>query len=165
MPELSVRPFTAGDIGYMIHRQTEIFEEESHFTSEGWRGYISDEVHEFADRFDPEKDCAYILEADGVRSGCIAVIHRESRTAQLRFLFVEPGLRRTGIGNKLFEMAVDFCRSKGYERAFLWTVGHLEDARRLYARNGFRMTEAKDNKEWGTSVREERWDLDLIKER
>jgi GNAT superfamily N-acetyltransferase len=165
MHDLSVRAFRnddQDDIDYMMWRQAEIFEEESGFTSEGWRKYISGEVREFVDRYDPEADCAYILEADGVRAGCMASTHRENKTSQLRFLFVEPGLRRTGIGEKLFDMAIEFCRSKGYEHTYLWTVEHLRTARRLYVRKGFVITETSENNDWGVRVVEERWDLDLI---
>ena len=162
----SIRPFAVTDdedVGYMTFRQAEIFESESNFASEGWRRYITGEVDEFVGTFDAERDCAYILESDGVRKGCMAAKYRGNGEAQLRFLFVEPELRRTGIGNELFSMAVDFCRSKGYGRVYLWTVSHLKAARRMYVRHGFVMTEACDNDEWGFHVVEERWDLDLRK--
>ncbi|MDR0198576.1 MAG: GNAT family N-acetyltransferase [Methanomassiliicoccaceae archaeon] len=159
--QLSFRNFTDDDVGYMTFRQAEIFEEVSGFASEGWRDYIIGEVREFIDRFDAEKDRVFILEADGVRSGCMAVTHRENNAAQLRFLFIEPDLRGSGIGSRMFGMAVDFCRSKGYDLVFLWTVSHLRAARRIYADHGFHITETKDNDDWGTHVLEERWDLDL----
>ncbi|MDR0334731.1 MAG: GNAT family N-acetyltransferase [Methanomassiliicoccaceae archaeon] len=161
MSVLTIRPFADDDVDYMTWRQAEIFEEESGFRSEGWRSYISGEVREFVERYDKDVDCAFILESDGIRAGCMAVTHRDNRTAQLRFLFVEPELRRTGIGEKLFVMAIDFCRSKGYEHTYLWTVAHLKTARRLYVRKGFKITETCENNEWGVPVTEERWDLDL----
>jgi len=151
------------DVGYMMFRQAEIYEEESKFASEGWRRYITGEVRDFVDTFDEERDCAYILGSNGVRKGCMAAAHRENGEAQLRFLFVEPELRRTGAGDALFSAAIDFCISKGYERVYLWTVSHLKAARRLYVRHGFEITETCDNDQRGFHVIEERWDLDLRK--
>ena len=113
------------------------------------------------DNFDPDKDCIYILEVNGIRTGCVAITHTENKTAQLRFFFVESSHRGMGAGNELINRAISFCREKKYERVFLWTFSELLSARHLYGKSGFQLTDTHENKEWGKPVLEERWDLIL----
>lgn len=158
---ITIRPFTNNDIDFIISRQLNLYKIEYGFTSEIWKAYVTDGVHQLVDQFDAEKDCVYILEANGNLSGCIAITHIDDATAQLRFFFIEPTLRGVGAGNTLINMALSFCREKKYKHVFLWTFSRLEPARHLYSKKGFRMTETHENSEWGETVLEERWDIDL----
>ncbi|MDR0778500.1 MAG: diphthine--ammonia ligase [Methanomassiliicoccaceae archaeon] len=160
-PKNKIRQFTNDDIDYMISRQINYFEEEYGFDKDAWKTYIADGVHELVNRFDPEKDVIFILESSGHVSGCIAVTHREDHTAQMRYLFVEPAIRGSGAGNELIGSAIDFCRERRYEHIFLWTFSELAAARHLYEKNGFKITDTHENKEWGEPILEERWDLHL----
>lgn len=159
--DIVIRLFTHKDIDYMIARQISMYDIEYGFSSEAWKVYIADGVQHLIEQFDPERDCVYILEANGVVSGCIAITDIEGRTAQLRFFFIEPTLRGLGAGNKLINMAISFCKEKQYKRVFLWTFSKLAAARHLYSKNGFQMTDTHENCEWGEPVLEERWDLNL----
>lgn len=158
---LSIRPFNADDVKYVIDRQLSLYETERQFTSDVWKQYVTQAVLALVEQFDPERDCMYILECNGNRAGCVAIAHTESHAAQLRFFFLEPELRGLGAGQRLLNAALDFCRDKKYHHVFLWTVSAQESARRLYSRAGFRITETNDNAEWGVPVTEERWDLAL----
>jgi len=158
---ITIRPFTNNDINFIISRQINLYKLEYDLTSEIWEAYIADGVHQLVNQFDPEKDVIYILEANGDVSGCIAITHIEEDTAQLRFFFIEPALRGLGAGGKLMNMAISFCRDKKYKRVFLWTFSKLAAARHLYSKHGFQITDTHENSEWGETVLEERWDLDL----
>ncbi len=103
----------------------------------------------------------YILENEGVPSGCVAVTHAGEATAQLRFFFLEPAVRGRGAGRLLMDMAIDFCKERCYERVFLWTFSTLMAARHLYHSMGFRITGTHENTDWGEKILEERWDLAL----
>jgi GNAT superfamily N-acetyltransferase len=103
----------------------------------------------------------YILEYNGVSAGCIAITHTESKTAQLRFFFVDAAVRGLGIGRKLMDLAIEFCRRKNYQHVFLWTFSQLDAARHLYANHGFQITDTQKSDHWGKAILEERWDLDL----
>ena len=157
----SIRTFRETDVDYVIERQLSLYETERGFSSEIWQRYLREGVLALVDRFDPELDNLYILESAGAPAGCVAVTHTDAKTAQLRYFFLEPELRGLGAGQKLFDKALDFCRERGYHRAFLWTVSAQEAARRLYAAKGFKITETGENSEWGVPVLEERWDLEL----
>ncbi|MCL1982995.1 MAG: GNAT family N-acetyltransferase [Clostridiales bacterium] len=159
---MEIRQFAESDIDYVISRHLDLYKAEYGFTSDIWKAYVADGVHQLAAEFDPERDCFHILEANGSPSGCIAIVHREGASAQLRFFFVEPSFRGQGAGNKLMDAAILFSREKGHERVFLWTFSKLHAARHLYCKHGFILTETHENTEWGEPVLEERWDLDLL---
>lgn len=159
--DIKIRPYQEQDITYIIDRQLSLYESERQFTTEVWKNYLTQGVISLVDKFDPDKDCMFILECDGNASGCIAITHTENNTAQLRYFFLEPELRGLGAGTTLLNAALDFCRQKKYSHVFLWTVSAQESARKLYKNAGFKITETSKNKSWGTPVLEEKWDLDL----
>lgn len=161
---IEIRPFNNNDIHYIISRQINLYKIEYGFDTDTWKAYVADAVHQLINQFDQEKDIIYILEANGQMAGCIAVTHIEADTAQLRFFFIEPTLRGLGEGNKLMDMAVNFCKKKNYKHIILWTCSKLEAARHLYSKYGFQLTETHENVEWvelGEPILEEKWELDL----
>lgn len=81
--------------------------------------------------------------------------------ARLRWYIVDPRHHGTGIGGLLLENAVEFCRYAGHKKIFLWTFEGLHSARRLYERVGFRLTEEHQVDQWGTTIREQKFELDL----
>lgn len=79
----------------------------------------------------------------------------------LRWFLIEPEMRGKGLGHRLMETFMNFCREKDYKHVFLWTVDKLKVARHLYSKYGFKLTETKVNDSWGNHIIEERWDLHL----
>lgn len=159
--DFTIRSFTGEDVDYIITRQLTLYETERNFTSDIWVKYLTEGVNQLVERFDPAKDCIYILEYQGIRSGCAAITHVDDSTAQFRYFFLEPEMRGLGAGGRLLDRALDFCRSHQYRHVLLWTVSAQTAARRLYQSRGFRITKTHENCTWGETVLEERWDLDL----
>lgn len=159
--DIKIRPYREQDIEYVIDRQLSLYESERQFTTEIWKNYLTQGVISLVEKFDPEKDCMFILECDGNASGCVAITHTEEHTAQLRYFFLEPELRGLGAGTNLLNTALEFCRQKKYRHVFLWTVSAQEAARVLYRNAGFTITETSENESWGVPVLEEKWELDL----
>jgi GNAT superfamily N-acetyltransferase len=155
---LTIRPFKLNDMDFVIAHQLALYEREYGFTSEIWRAYLTDGVRNFVNHFDSENDCMFILDKNGVPSGCIAITHVDEATAQLRFFFLEPEIRGLGAGRKLIDQAIDFCKERKYGCVFLWTFSTLIAARHLYGSKGFQITETNKNRDWGETVLEERWE-------
>jgi N-acetylglutamate synthase-like GNAT family acetyltransferase len=105
----------------------------------------------------------WIAELDGIIIGSIAITKTNTKTAQLRWFILDENYHGMGVGKKLIEIALHFCKEQNYQHLFLWTVSILESARHLYKKFDFTLTEEKTNVEWtGDKLIEERWDLDLV---
>ena len=74
---------------------------------------------------------------------------------------VDPAYQGLGLGKILVRKAVEFCRSAGHKRIYLWTFQGLETARRIYELEGFSLTEEREVDQWGGILREQRFDLVL----
>ncbi len=81
--------------------------------------------------------------------------------ARLRWFIVDPRYHGTGIGGRLIQNALAFCRQAGHEKVFLWTFEGLHSARRLYERAGFHLAEEHEVEQWGTRIREQKFELTL----
>ena len=95
--------------------------------------------------------------------GSVAIVQTEGSAAQLRWFIVAPEYQGKGIGKKLLDTAMRFCREQAYANVFLWTFKDLDTARYLYKKYGFTRTEQKSNTEWtNRPLLEERWDALLV---
>lgn len=157
---INIRPFTQSDIEYVISRHKTLYYAERHLSGT-FSSYVDEIVYRFVDHFDSQTDCLKILECNGVPAGSIAIAKVDDQTAQLRFFMLEPEMRQRGYGNRLMDMALSFCREKGYKKVFLLTITAQIIARHVYETHGFHKTFSQDKSEWGDGVVEERWDLEL----
>jgi DNA-binding MarR family transcriptional regulator/N-acetylglutamate synthase-like GNAT family acetyltransferase len=161
LPMVSIRPFQpgAGDVGFVAHLHGRLYDKTYQF-GPMFEYYVMKGLTEFMIHTDGGE--LWIAEVDGKMVGSIAITKFNDSVAQLRWFVLDEDYHGRGIGKKLMETALDFCKKQGYQSVFLWTVSILETARNLYQKYQFRLTEEKPNKEWtGTTLMEERWKLDL----
>jgi GNAT superfamily N-acetyltransferase len=104
------------------------------------------------------------VEKAGRVRGSVAIVDASENAAQLRWLILHPEVRGFGLGRRLVEEAVGFCRTCGYARVLLWTVKGLLAATRIYTGIGFRLTEEKTHRIWGNEITEQRYELELESE-
>ncbi len=157
---IAFRPFKQSDIEYVISRHKTLYYAERHLSGT-FSAYVDRIVYDFVDRFDPETDCLNILECNGIPAGSIAIRKAGEDTAQLRFFMLEPELRQRGYGNRLMDLALDFCRSRNYKTVFLLTITAQVIARHVYETHGFCKISDTDKSEWGEGVVEEYWECRL----
>jgi GNAT superfamily N-acetyltransferase len=74
-----------------------------------------------------------------VIEGSIAIDGSDASCARLRWFIVSDALQGTGVGTRLIQAAIEFCRSRGYPRVQLATFGTLSAAIHLYVKHGFRL--------------------------
>ncbi len=157
---ITIRPFTQSDIEYVISRHKTLYYAERHLSGT-FSAYVDEIVYRFVDKFNARTDCLNILECNGVPAGSIAIAKFDDVTAQLRFFMLEPEMRQRGYGNRLMDMALAFCRDKGYKKVFLLTITAQVVARHVYETHGFHKVSSNDKSEWGNGVVEERWEIEL----
>jgi GNAT superfamily N-acetyltransferase len=124
---------------------------------------VARELCEFMERGDEGRDGLWLAVRDGRVEGSIAIdgTHAGTEGAHLRWFIVSEPLRGRGIGQRLLEKSLDFCRARGYRSVYLWTFGGLDAARRLYERCGFRLTMQRRGDQWGIEVDEQRFELSI----
>ena len=124
---------------------------------------VATEMSEFLNRFDKARDGFWLASIDHRDVGSVTIdgIHSDKDGAHLRWFIVDTDYNGKGIGNRLIHEAVGFCKKKMYRRVYLWTFGGLDPARHLYEKHGFKICEELDGQQWGVTVKEQRFDLNL----
>ncbi len=124
---------------------------------------VATELGEFLGRYHNARDGFWVASLDGRVEGSVTIdgLHAEDEGAHLRWFIMSDALRGRGVGKRLITAAIDFCRSTGYGRVYLWTFEGLGAARHLYERAGFRLVEQRRGTQWGTAVDEQRFELRL----
>ena len=128
----------------------------------GFEAYVAETLAEFVTRSQPQHGRLWLAEAGDRLVGCVGIVARDVGAAQLRWFLVDPSQRGGGLGRRLLDEALIFCRRAGRKSVYLWTVDRCTDATRMYLAAGFRRTESKPPMPiWGAKCAEERYDLDL----
>lgn len=159
-PTITVRGEQPGDMGYIAYRHGVLYAREYGFDL-SFDEYVISALARCAQQRNPETDCIWIAECGGEPVGAIGLVGAGPGEAQLRWFLVEPEARGLGVGHRLIQTLLAFCRERGIRRIFLWTLSILPAARHLYEHYGFNLTEEKTHPVWGRILTEERWDLDL----
>jgi GNAT superfamily N-acetyltransferase len=159
-PAIRIRhEFRPGDIGRLVELHGLLYSQEYGF-DHTFEAYVSKPLAEFVlDQSDRER--IWLVDADDVLMGSIAIVEHTAAEAQLRWYLLHPSLRGQGLGTRLVEESIAFCREQHYEKVFLWTVSSLVTAARVYSKAGFRVSEELTHRIWGRELTEQRYDLKL----
>lgn len=149
-----------GDIGYVTYLHGTVYAREYGYDI-AFEAYVASGLAEFIQSFNPQRDCIWLAEVKHHIVGSVAIVGRSRLKAQVRWFFVHPEYRGQNIGKSLLKEAVRFCKQRKYKTVFLWTTSELEAARHVYMDIGFRKTDEKKHRIWGTAVKEERYVLRL----
>ena len=82
--------------------------------------------------------------------------------AQLRYFFLFPEYRGIGLGRKLMNLFMAYLKAQAFRSCFLWTTNEQETARSLYLKYGFALVEEKASEEFGKSLFEQKYVLNLF---
>lgn len=157
--QVSIRPFQPGDVGWVAYLHGTLYSETYGF-GEIFEYYVVQGLADFMKN--PAGGNLWIAEVNGNKAGAIAITKYDATTAQLRWFVLDEHYQGLGIGKKLMDTALAFCKQQGYTHVFLWTADNLKAARHLYKKYNFHLTDEKTNETWtGQQLMEERWDLTL----
>ena len=126
-----------------------------------FEGYVAAGLAAFASTFNTDTDRLWIAENAAGIVGTIAIAGRADRTAQLRWFLVQPEARGQGVGRRLMNEALAFCRERAFRGVYLWTISGLPASAHLYRDAGFELREEKTHELWGAVRTEQRYDLEL----
>jgi GNAT superfamily N-acetyltransferase len=128
---------------------------------------VASDLAEFINRYDETCDRTWSLTANGVIEGSITIDSKTETAglAHLRWYFLSDNLRGKGAGNHLMQLAMAFCRQKGFSRVYLDTVRGLDTARHLYEKYGFELVDESTGDQWGITLQEQRFEAVIKKPR
>ena len=121
---------------------------------------VARELAEFCARYDDRRDGLWLALIDNVVQGSIAIdgLREGQEGAHLRWFISSDSARGRGIGNTLLATAMEFCRSQGYARVYLWTFEGLAAAKHLYEKFEFKRLHQQVGTQWGSEVNEQRFE-------
>jgi GNAT superfamily N-acetyltransferase len=150
----------AGDYGWLVHRQALLFGLE-YGADTAFEAFVAQQVADFARQHDPRREVCWIAEQEQSIVGSAIVAAASETTAQLRLLYVEPEVRRFGIGARLIDEGVRFAQHAGYAKLTLSTCGGLNGAQRLYRRAGFACVATAPEERFGQGLVTQTWERRL----
>ena len=157
----TIRPLgRPGDLGWVVMAHGELYAAEYGFNGE-FEALVAKIVADYAAGPDPQREAAWIAEADGQRAGCVFLVAKDAETAQLRILLVDPAARGRHLGRRLVAECITFARQSGYRKITLWTQSILVAARKIYQDAGFRLVATEPHRSFGQSLIGETWEREL----
>lgn len=124
---------------------------------------VGRELSEFIRDFEENRDGFWVARIDGEFAGAIAIdgSKADEKGARLRWFIVPRSFQGRGIGGRLIKRAIDFCKEAGFRKVYLWTFEGLDEARSLYEREGFQLSEEHAVYQWGQKISEQKFEMDL----
>lgn len=154
---MMIREYSAGDPSRVVYFYYKLYEKQYKFNGTVEQ-YFMKGMTELFDTLAGSQ--MWIAEREGEVVGSIAIIKKGEHEAQLRWFGIDTSLQGLGIGSRLLDIAMEYCREQEYTHVILWTIDILKSARHLYAKQGFKLTETKLNHEWADyELIEEKWEL------
>jgi len=149
-----------GDLGWVVMAHGEMYAREFGWDA-SFEGLVAGIVADFASSHDPARETGWIAERDGQRVGCVFCVAKDSDTAQLRNLLVDPAARGHSVGSRLVSECVTFARDADYQKMTLWTNDPLVSAIRIYLAAGFRLVREEAHHSFGVDLVGQTYELDL----
>ncbi|MBG0791314.1 MAG: GNAT family N-acetyltransferase [Desulfovibrionaceae bacterium] len=162
MPEIVVKPYEPGLDREVVRHHADYYARHWAFDAR-FEAQVSREFSAFIEGFDAARDGFWWASADGAFAGCVAVDGSRSGPgeARLRWFIVPEPFQGAGIGGRLLESALAFCRRRSFQSVYLWTFTGLDAARALYERAGFRLAGEAVGDGWGPEITEQKFVLPL----
>ena len=158
----SIIGYTPGVIGKISELHAKYYA--SHWSfGHFFEAKVASELSDSINNYNKSKDRIWPLSTDGGIEGAITIdgTSQNKNIAHLRWFIISDRLRGKGAGNYLMEQAVSFCKEVGFEKVYLWTFQGLGPARHLYEKFGFKLVEEYLGEQWGTTVTEQRFEIEL----
>jgi len=113
-----------GDLGRVTELHGLLYAAEYGFDHR-FEAYVAETVGQFGRTAREGRDRLWLAELDGRLVGSAGIVGRDGGAAQLRWVLVHPDGRGHGLGRRLLDQALGFCRVADYRSVFLWTVTPL----------------------------------------
>jgi DNA-binding MarR family transcriptional regulator/N-acetylglutamate synthase-like GNAT family acetyltransferase len=159
-----IRAHRTGDLSWIAYRHAVLYSQEYGW-HQGFEAFVLEIVTGLLKNYDSASERCWVAERSGEIVGCVLLVKRSKRIAQLRLLLVEPSARGLGIGRRLVEECIRFAHETGYKKIVLWTHDNLTAARAIYRKTGFQLVGTDSHEDFGPRVTAETWEMVLTGEK
>ena len=136
----------AGDLGRVIALHGKCYDELPGFGL-AFEAFVARTIAEYV--LDNGKSGRiWLAERGGQLVGCTAIVLRDDRRGQLRWVLVAPEARGLGVGRQLVERALGYCRDHECTEVFLETTDGLPESQALYESLGFAVVSNETQDLW-----------------
>jgi DNA-binding MarR family transcriptional regulator/GNAT superfamily N-acetyltransferase len=157
-----LRPPSAGDLGWVVHRHGAVYAEEFGWNMD-FEMLVARLVAGYLEVRHDERAAGWIAEVDGAPAGSVFCVPEDDTTARLRMLLVERWARGLGVGTRLVDEVLRFARRAGYQRIVLSTYDVLVSARRIYQATGFTVVSEERERSFGQDLNAQVWARSLVR--
>ncbi|KAL2841967.1 GNAT family N-acetyltransferase [Aspergillus pseudodeflectus] len=162
-PSYTLRIHRPEDLPHIVQRHEELYSKEYSYNNH-FIEIVTKVTTDFLEHHDPKRERCWIAERNGDFLGCVMLVkdkESDGTGAKLRLLLVEPSARGLGLGGDLVRQCTRFAKEAGYTKIRLWTNGELVSARRIYAKEGYKLVHAEEDDSLGVKSVSEYWELTL----
>lgn len=149
-----------GDLGYLIYLHGSIQATELGYNA-SYEPHVIKEFSEFLQTYNPVKDRIWLATYKGQIVAATAILAQSRHLAQLRWFFVHPEYRGLGLGKRMLQDALDFCKDKIYQKINVFTTNEQTTMIDMLQKAGFRKSGEKYLQLFGKYVYEQRYDKDM----
>lgn len=94
--------------------------------------------------YEDERSAYFVVEENSKiigGAGIAPLTGLEDEICELQKMYFLPEARGRGIGMKMITRCLEFGKNKGFRKCYIETLPYMENARRLYDKNGFEVIE------------------------
>lgn len=157
---VTLRAPRAGEYGWLVSRQAQLFAY-GHGWDHTFEALLAQQAARFAQGHDTLREICWVAEQDGLIVGSALVAAASDLQASVRMLYVEPDVRRLGIGTQLINECMRFAKRTGYRTLSVESESSLDDARRLVTQAGFALVSTAAERRFGRDLVIEQWERAL----
>ncbi len=103
--------------------------------------YLQD-ISDISNVYGGEGENFYVCEKDNKIIGTIALKREDDESVLLRRFFVNPNFRNSGVGGKLINKVLEFCKKEKYKKIFFSGNTKMHKVKLLLLKNGFKEEES-----------------------
>jgi len=106
--------------------------------------YEDKALDDMTQTYDSERMTYFVVEENSKvigGAGIAPLTGEEDKICELQKMYFLPDARGRGIGMKMINQCLDFGSEQGFEKCYIETLPYMENARKLYHKNGFEVIE------------------------
>ena len=108
--------------------------------------YADKTLDSMTEAYDKPTSAYFVVENNGEiigGAGIAQLDNFEGNVCELQKMYFLPEARGLGLGRQMMDKCLEKAKSVGFEQCYLETLPYMEDARKLYAKVGFRSLDSR----------------------